>query len=92
MFVLNLLTLFQVFQASFGEIDVFDKQLKKYPKCGQAEFQDVSRCGNIPVLQSVGFFVVFVDNVKINLLLMLFLLCFTYPYIGSRTSHMTLFC
>ncbi len=76
MFVLNLLTMFQVFQASFGEFDAFDKQLKKYPKCGQAEFQDVSRSSNI--LQSVGFFVVIVDNVEINLLLMLFLLCFTY--------------
>ncbi len=42
MLILYGLTLVVFLQTTLGDIEVFDEQIKKYPTCGQADFQDVS--------------------------------------------------
>ncbi len=43
MLILYGLTLVVLLPTTLGDIEVFDKQISKYPTCGQADFQDVSR-------------------------------------------------
>ncbi len=41
MLILKFMTVLLIIPTTLGEIGVFNKQLNKYPKCGQANFQEV---------------------------------------------------
>ncbi len=51
MLILKLIATLLLIPTPLGDIGVFDKQKKKYPKCGQANFQEV-RAGGFPSMLS----------------------------------------